>query len=33
MNIDNSLKKTEAAFPGVELKAIHDDITIYGNPE
>ena len=33
MNIDNSLKKTEAAFPGVELKAIQDDITIYGNPE
>ena len=33
MNMDNSLKKTEAAFPGVELKAIQDDITIYGKPE
>ena len=30
MNMDSSLKETEAAFPGVELKAIQDDITIYG---
>ena len=33
INLDSTLKETEAAFPGVELKAIQDDITIYAKPE
>jgi hypothetical protein len=33
INVDSALKETEAAFPGVELKAIQDDITIYAKPE
>ena len=31
-NQDPALKATEAAFPGVEVKAIHDDITLEGPP-
>ena len=33
LNQDAALKATEAQFPGVEVKAIHDDVTIEGPPE
>ena len=31
--INDTLKDTETLFPGVEVKAIQDDITIFAPPE
>ena len=33
LTIDRALKDIEAHFPGVKVKAIHDDITLIGPPE
>ena len=33
LTIDRALKDTEAHFPGIKVKAIHDDITLIGPPE
>ena len=33
IDLDGALKKTEAEFTGVELKAIQDDITIFAPPD
>ena len=32
INQDPALKATEAAYPGVEVRAIQDDITLIGDP-
>jgi hypothetical protein len=33
ITIDRVLKDTEAHYPGMRVKAIHDDITLIGPPE
>ncbi len=33
LTIDKALKNTEASCPGVEVKAIQDDISLWGDPE
>ena len=33
LTIDSAFKDAEAQFPGVKVKAIHDDITMSGPPE
>jgi len=32
LTIDSTLKETETLYPGIEVRAIQDDITIFGDP-